>query len=316
MRATALLAAVLLVLAARALPLPAQAGETTGSVRLEVGVQPEQVTVGDPFRVALRVRVPAGTRVVFAEVVDGDSLQAAAPMAVDTADAGAPAALFTLVAWIAGAPLQATVPLRIIGPDGVARLQTVALPLPEVVSVLPAAGEPVAPRPAKGLVVPSMFAVGSVWWWLAVLLGALAALLAALLLLRRQRDGLPAAPFDSRAWAAAQLSDTGAGALLRTGDFVELHRRVSRVLRVYVSQLDSSLGPDLTTTELLAQAAANGWSEDAIEGLREMLGAADRVKFAAHHPAAAEAEAHLAQARGWVEIHPPRDVDDHVRRAA
>jgi hypothetical protein len=287
-----------------------------GELRVDLGLEPERVTVGQPFHVALRVHAPSGVRVEYGDFPGGDTLQAIAPVELAATEAGGSAAIYALVAWVAGAPLEAAAPVRLVGADGVARDWSVPLRLPEVVSVLPPPAEQVEPRPAKGLVVPLTIAPIT-RWWLALLLGALAAVLLAYWLLRRPRGALAEPPVDPRLLALAQLDEAGSSLLGDAGQIPELYRRVSWILRRYLALTAPALSLDLTTTELLGRAWPEAFGAAAAGDLRDILAPADRVKFARHTPAWGEARALLRAARAWVASYPP--AADHAaepRRAA
>src|SRR5690606_30897666 len=139
--------------------------------RVELGVDPAEVTVGQPFRTAIRVSAPPGFRVTYDEFVGTDSIEAVAPPTTMGGEPGTPTALqvYTLAAWVAEPPPSAILRVRISDSTGVERVQNVRLQLPTIVSVLPDEGE-IEPRPARGL-------IGSPgwhfpWWLLFLLLAA------------------------------------------------------------------------------------------------------------------------------------------------
>jgi hypothetical protein len=190
--------------------------------------------------------------------------------------------------------------VRVTDAGGTVSLHEVALRLPVVTSVLPAELEGVEPRPPSGLLLgsPSGFA----WWWLLVALAVLLAAALAWWLLARRGGDAEASPADPREWALAELHS--ARALLEAGSLPELYRRLSWVVRIYIWRLHPELGPDLTTTELLERLRARE-AAGPIVPLEILLGAADRVKFARHHPSVHEAGEELLRAREWVRSFPP-----------
>jgi hypothetical protein len=303
---TSLVAALALLAASASAQAPA-----AGALRVELGVEPEEVTVGEPFYAALRIVPPTGFQVEYADIAGGDSLQALGPVQLTRTPAGDTAAVYTLVAWVAGAPLRVTVPVQVIDPNGVARSHTVALQLPTVISVLPAGAdtdaEAIAPQPPKGLIVPPLFASFPWWWWLALLLGALLAAWLAYRLLRRRAPEEVQLDIDPREWALRQLDDRGAGAHLRSGEFTILFKHVSWVARTYVFRVRGELSPDLTTTELIERFGASDVDAGLVRALAEILFSADRVKFARHRASAVEAENLLRGARAWVREYPPAE---------
>jgi len=299
-----LLAAALAPLGTTPLPF-AQAQDPAGAgvpPRVELGVEPDRVMVGTPFRSLVRIVPPAGGRVEYLPFAGGDSLQAiGAPEPIPSGGDGGVAA-YPLVAWVAGTALEASVPVRITAADGTARMLAIRLQLPRVVGILPA-GEDLAPRPARGLIVPDP-GRGPSFGWLALLLLALGAGLLGWRMLANRADEPLAAPPDPQAWALAQLEGSGPAELLDSGRLRELHDRVSWVLRSYLWRLDPALGRDLTTTELEPRMRLRGADPVTSDGLRDLLDRADRVKFARHQPDRDEAEHMLADARSWIRARP------------
>lgn len=298
-----------IVPAASATQLPAASG-----VRVEVGADPLVVRVGEPFRTAVRIVVPDGQRVEIGAFLLNDSLGAAGDPEIGRDDTGAATAVFPLVAWVAGAPLAAVLPVRVTADDGSSRVIEIALRLPEVTSVLPAPGDgaEVVPRPPRGMV-PLAAPSSSAWPWLLLLmaLAAIAALLAWWLRRRPVTAAVTTAAADPREWALAQLGPDGAGGLLASRDLPALATHVSRVLRGYVGRVRPALGEDLTTTEVVDGVGADRAAPEIGLELRGMLGLADRVKFARHRPSFEEAERLLAEARRWVSRYPPSDPGSH-----
>lgn len=289
-----------------ALLLPMAAGEAaaqraaTGELRVNAGVDPDTVTVGERFRSALRIVVPRGYRVEFQEITASDSAEAASPVRVIEQGDTAVAALYELAAWVTGDSLRVSAAVRLIAPDGQATEHRLPLALPVVASVLPSADEPVSPRPLKGLVAPPGPARPFPWWWLLLAAAVLGALIYAWWRFRR-RDG--SAFEDPRKWAVRELD-----ALLATGDAgepLELYRKGSRVLREYLARIDSDLGTDLTTGELTVRARAQRVAEPLARQLAYLLEDADRVKFSADHASSlAEARSAVQAAREFVLAHP------------
>lgn len=298
-------------------PRIAAAQAPSGNVRIEIGVEPARVRVGEPFRTAVRVIPPAGFTAEVGDFSPTDSLGMAAPTVAGAAEGEGVAAVFSLAAWVAGAPLAASVPVRLTAQDGTVRTLSVDLRLPVVESVLPAAGDSVQPRPPRGLAAMPAPATFPTWWWLVALIGALLALVFGYRLLLRERErefGEPAA--DPREWALAQLGVGSAGSILDGGDARLVAGRVSWVVRAYLERTDRVLGRDLTTTELLTRFAAGERNRGFAPALRELLTLADLVKFAGRGMTVAEGERMLGDARAWVTDYPPADVADTVSRAA
>lgn len=177
----------------------------------------------------------------------------------------------------------------------------------EVASVLPKEGEAAAKdiRDVKPLL-----PLERPWPW--PLIGALAALLALGLGLwwwrRRRRRPAPSAPplpAHEVAFAAlARLRQTDwSDALALRRAYFEL----SEVLRTYIEARFGLNATDLTTEEILRRLGGLSELEAAAgEGLRRFLFDTDRVKFAAHSPAAEEIQATYERALSFVETTRPR----------
>lgn len=292
-------AAVALVLAAAG---PAAARQAAPPLRVSSAVAPETVTVGDRFRSVLQVVVPEGASVEFSPAAVGDTLQPADSLRVIPGRAGEPPiAAYSLVAWVAGTPLEARVPVRVALADGSAATYLVPLRLPVVRSVLPADTAGLEPRPAHG-VLPLPDEPRPWWPWaaLAALLLALAA--AGSWFHRRRASARPGAELPPRERALAALERIAAGG---AAPGAALYPPVTRVLRGYLAEAGARWGADLTTRELLERLREDGVAEEHREPLAALLRHADRVKFARHSPAAGEVERFLVGAREWIRAYPP-----------
>ena len=267
-------------------------------------VAPETVTVGERFRSVLQVVVPAGATVDFSPLAAGDTLQPVDSVRVIPGRSGEPPiASYSLVAWVAGAPLRAQAPVRVALPDGSAATYLLPLRLPVVRSVLPADTAGVEPRPARGLLaVPG--AGRPLWPWIVALTALLAAGVA--WLLRRRRPQVQEEEPTPRERALAALDRIAAERGGRAEADV-LYAGATRALRRYVGELEASWGADLTTRELLTTLGSEGVAPDVREELWRLLQHADGVKFARYSPTAEEVEAFLAGARRWVRAYPPAE---------
>src|SRR5690606_13042052 len=208
------------------------AAQDAAPLRVSAAVAPETVTVGDRFRSVVQLVVPAGASVEFPRLEVGATVHLVASVRGIPARAGEPPiASYSLVAWVAEAPLTAQAPVRVTLPDGTAATYLVPLRLPVVRSVLPADTAGVRPRPARGLL--PVDASGRRWWPWILLLGALAALA---VVLRMRRRPAPAVPATARERALAELArlerEWGSG---RCGP-ASLYPAVTRVLRGYLAE--------------------------------------------------------------------------------
>jgi hypothetical protein len=286
-----------------------------GRVTAELGVEPEEVTVGQPFHSGIRLRVPPGFRVEYDAPASGDSLELVAAARSRAPEGTDSLTIFTLIAWAAGPIPAVEVRARIIGPDGTESVRSVGLRMPEVRSVLPAPGEEeVQPRPARGVFVPSPFASYPGWWWLMLLIGALLAALVGYLLLRRDRAEPAPLPADPREVALARLAEASRWIASGPAGSHRFYEEMSGALRRYLDHLDPSLGVDRTTTELTHAFAALEADPRIHEGLSGLLDRADAVKFARRTVSAEGASADAVTAEAWVREYPPPAVEE--RRTA
>ena len=299
------------------LPSASLSGQATEGVRAEVGAEPAAVRVGEPFTAALRVVAPPGVQVEYGEPAPSDSLQLLAPVDLGPGEGDVGGiALYRMVAWVAGTPLRAVVPVQLITPDGETEERWVRLHLPEVESVLPAEDEAIEPRPARGVISPPLIGQGTWFWWL-LLVGVLLAILLAYALLERARRALEDAtvPVDPRAWALRRLDAVGEGANSDASQRALVHHRVVRILRSYCALVDRGWSPDLTTSEVVLRV-----SEDEGEGpgreLGAILHAADRVRFGGLQAPPGRAAEIIERARVWVSLYPAGLAPSDSPRAA
>ena len=265
-------AALLLVVLQQGAPTPAR-------VQMGIVVRPETVTVGDPFRVSVRVRAPAGATIEFpaapdsaadVEALDTRRVAPAAPGAAveQTAD-------YRLVAWNVG-----RVPLEL--PDVVVRLagggvQRVSLAdaAVEVRSVLPADTALRVPKPPRPpLVAPTP------WWVWALLAAAVAALLWILYRLwrRRRGRGAPALVVDPYDAAQREFARVEALGLVDAGERGRYAALMVDGVRDYLAARFGAAPLSLTSRELLA--ALRDVRSVPAARLAPLLEEVDQVKFA------------------------------------
>ncbi|MEX2584669.1 MAG: hypothetical protein WD766_15475 [Gemmatimonadota bacterium] len=297
-RGAAALSALLLGLIAS----PSRAQVDAGLLRVEVGVDPAVVTVGEPFRSVLRVTAPSGVSVEYGSVQERDSVQAIATHTVGEDGAGVPVATYELVAWAAGDSIPVVVVVRLVEPDGQVRVQSVRLRTPSVRSVLPAGGAEVQPRPAKSLFVPPLFGEWSYWWLLALLLaGIVAGIVGYRMLAHRRREEETPVYIDPRVWAMAQLDALDSPEAGPLDPSAVVHRS-TWIIRTYLYRVEPACSADLTTAEILARFGSASGGE---AGLARLLDRADRVKFAGTPIGRDAARELVDDARAWVSSFPP-----------
>ena len=248
-------------------------------VQVGVTVEPDTVTVGRPFTVAVRVRAPLGATVEFPAAPDSTApVQAIDPPAVGSgADSSAVdrVARYRVAAWDTGdqpivlAPVQVTV-------GGVTREYRIAPRDVHVRSVLPADTAQRVPKPARALFeFPGL-------WWLPWLLGALVAALVGVLLWwwwrRRRVPAAPARRADPYAEAEARFARVDALRLVEAGERGRYVALTLEVVRDFLARRYPPASPSLTSRELLAAMA--GERTLPLERLAGLLHEGDLVKFA------------------------------------
>lgn len=306
----AMLLAPLLALA-QVPPPPAGAQSYEGpGLRVSTAVLPETVTIGEPFRTVLRVHDPGGS-VTFSAPAAGDSLQQVDSLRVE---GGAdPTAVYTLVAWYAEAPLETRVPVRVTSADGTGVDYRIGLRLPHVRSVLPADTAGLEPRPARGLLATG--GGGRAWWPWLLLLAVLLLAAAAHLLLRRRRTAAVAGE-GARERALRRLEELLPGTAGHRAGPERLYPAATEVLRDYLAESSLEWGRELTSTELLARAAAAGVVGVELTTLSGLLAHADAVKFGRHRPRPPEIERFVAELRVVIERLPADSAVSEAEVAA
>ncbi len=288
------------------------------AVQAGVSVRPDTVTVGDPFTIAVRVRVPRDARVVWPSIADSTAdIAPRAPMVrrdVDVADSGRGAfrdelAEFVVAAWDTGQLATDWPPvLVVVGNDTVpVRLADARV---YVRSVLSADTAEHVPRPAK----PPFPQTAPWWerWWPALLL--LAALAALAWWRRRRRQApmtaampSPLGPYEHALHAFERLER------LALTDAGEPGRAVTLsldILRGYLVSRQPRVSLAQTSAELLAVVG-----EDArvpVPELVHLLVAADAVKYARRALDATDAHTLLRDARRLVEEIERRDREQRA----
>ena len=287
--------------ATRAPAAPA-GGSDAIPVQMGVSVRPESVTVGDPFVVTVRIRVPRGASVVFP--VGPDSAAAAELLdprrMAASADSAEFSATYRLAAWNVG-----EVPLALAPVEVRLGTQRRAVPLTAaavfVRSVLPADSTQRAPKPPR----PPIETPRSLWWlWLLALLAL--ALLAWLIWrwMRRRDEAADAPAVDPYEAAEREFDRVARLGLVEAGERGRYVALVVDVMRDYLAHRVPGAPASLTSTELLGQVGGNASVPTA--RLAPLLAEADLVKFARRGVTAERAQAIGAEAR---------EIVRHVHRA-
>ena len=277
-----------------------QGGATTPPVPVQRGivVQPETVTVGDPFRVIVRVRAPRGATVDFPSAVDsGLKVESLDPVSVQPGTDSSvveQTATYRLAAWDIG-----RLPIRLA--DIVVRQADVTRRLPfgddvsiEVASVLPADSAqrvPKAPRPLIEFGPP---------WWLWLLVGLIAAALVGLLWWWWRRRRAPASPpLDAYALAQREFARVEALELVASGERGQHVALMADVVRDYLAREVAPARTSLTTGELAHALRVD--RRVPVARLLSLLHEVDLVKFAGAPVSADRASAIGLEARAIVD---------------
>jgi hypothetical protein len=247
-------------------------------VQMGLTIQPDTVTVGDPYLVMVRVRAPPGTRMAFPAPPDtGGTVEGVDPVIerVVTADPNAEdrTAIYRLAAWDTG---QVAVELGAVELTGaVERSLAIQDPTVFVRSVLPTDTALQVPKPARDI-----FGTERSWWWL-VLLALLAAAIIGLLFWwwwrrrKRPRPQLVEDPFVRAEREFAALAELGLPEAGEPGRHVAL---ATEVMRDYLAGRLGEADASHTTAELMRALAAR--RELPLDTLGTLLLEADLVKFA------------------------------------
>ncbi|MHB1863733.1 MAG: DUF4381 family protein [Gemmatimonadaceae bacterium] len=256
--------------------LPAFTARGQGPARSGTVIRPDTVTVGQPFRVDVRVRAAAGATIIFPPGPDSaGGVQALDPRVITDAHAAGAVdqtASYRLAAWNVGT-LRVGLPDVIVEADGRQTLVPLAGLTVFVKSVLPADSSLRVARPARDLLVSP-----AVPWWIVGVL-ALIAFLLWVSWRRRRRGGPPAAPsIDPFARAEREFARVAALGLVEAGERGRYVALVVEVLRDYLVARYPRATLSLTSDELAAE--LRGAAAVPHDALHRLLLEADLVKFA------------------------------------
>jgi hypothetical protein len=274
-----------------------QAGAAGAQVQMGYSVVPETVTVGDPFRVTVRIRAPLGASVTFpAEPDSGAAVEALdSRQERQTPDS---LALDVIATWRLAAWDTGNQALRlghvVVNVGGRERRIPLSALMVHVRSVLPADTTLHIPKPQRDL-----FEFGRPWWHY------LLALLAALGIIglfwwwwyrRRKRRGEPVE--DPFAEAQEEFDRVERLGLVEAGERGRYVALMVEVLRTYLARRVPDAHPSLTTSELLI--AVREHPSVPVNRLALILADADLVKFARRATTAERARELGTEARGIV----------------
>jgi hypothetical protein len=306
--------------ASRAAP-PARETTDLGGIVATASASPQIVEVGQAIEVRIEFEDKTGGEFARSIALElPESAQSADSPALGdfdilalrgpTVDAsGRATVLLSLASYDAG---DAVLPaLKVSWMRDGARVEgEVKLPTVRIASLVGEEADPTKFRDIQGEV-----AVPRVLQWgflagIAVIALAVAAIVAWLLL--RKRPAVVLAPHE---WAHAELARIEREALASRGEFGRYYDELTAVVRGYVARRFAIPADRQTSREFAAAAQSHSeFPADETTRLRELLRLADLVKFAAAQPTREECDAHLAEARAFVERTKP--IDDPARTAS
>ncbi|HEY5218189.1 MAG TPA: hypothetical protein VIJ16_00195 [Gemmatimonadaceae bacterium] len=275
--------------------VPVLSARAQRPVLFDTRIQPETVTVGQPFVARVHVLAPAGASIVFPDGPDSlASVQLLDPRALangrvtNSVDL---TATYRLAAWDVGT-------LRLALPDVIVHFGTTAQRVPLgtltvfVKSVLPVDTALREPKPARDLLVG-----WAIPWWILAVLGIIAFLI--WLAWRRQRTAPPqraqVTPFER---AEREFTRVAALGLVEAGERGRYVALVVEVLRDYLNERFALASLALTSDELVAE--LRGAPSIPLDRLARLLHDVDFVKFARRPLSTEQALVLGREARGIV----------------
>ena len=266
-------------------------------VQMGYSIEPESVTVGDPFRLTVRIHAPLGASVEFPAGPDSGAAvealdprqerQASDSVAMDVTG------IWRLAAWDIG-DQSLRIHDVVIRLDGRERRIPLSALKVYVKTVLPADTAKRIPKPQRAI-----FEFGLPWWYW--LLAALAVI--GLIGLfwwwwhrrRKRRKGEVADPFADAETEFERVERLGLVEAGERGRYVAL---MVEILRTYLSRITPDAHTSLTTNELLISVREN--RSVPVNRLALVLTDADLVKFARRATTAERARELATEARGIV----------------
>jgi hypothetical protein len=291
-----------------------QTGGAAPRIQRGIEVDPDTVTVGDPFWVRVRVRTVRGATIAFPSTPDSGAVEALDRVVVTpSADSTITeqTATYRVAAWDVGdQPIRfADAVISVDGSERRVALDGISI---FVRSVLPADSTLHVEKPQR-----SVLELRPPWWrWLLVALAVIAVLLLLWWLYRRLRRRVKSTvvrdPWEVAEEEFARVEGMGLVAAGERGRHVSL---MVEVLRDYLAHVLPPARPSLTTLELLG--ALRGDARVPTNRLAALLAEADLVKFARRSLTSDRASQLGADARGIASsVHGASDPTANVERAA
>jgi hypothetical protein len=274
--------------------LPALAADVKVSAKAAVS----EVTVGQRFVVDVQASGPAGTTWRFPSEPGDDKVEL---RPAPTPAAGPGAFSYEAAAFAVGDVAVPAIAVKYRLPDGTeGEAKTEAIPL-RIASLLPKAESERKLADIRG---PVKLPLGPFFWGG---LAALALLLAAAVAGLRRRRRRPAAPvvvvapeLPPDAEALAALEALAASEALAAEDLKPFYVALAEVAKRYLERRLGAPILEMTSVEAVGFVRSSGAACDLASPLRDLMGAADQVKFARGHGERPTAERHLVAVRAMV----------------
>ena len=255
-----------------------------------------EVSVGETFTVEVRAEGPAGSSFTFpAELADEKAQLTMEPGQGEVRRYRA--AVFALE--------DAQVPpiaVRYRLADGTAgEVKTAAIPL-HVTTLLPKNKEE---QKLADVRPPVVLDIARLFWIALGVLGTILVALAMWLWWKRRRRAAPAPPpvpaLPPHQQARLALDALAASGRLARGEFRPFYIELTSIAKIYLERRLSAPIVEMTTAEMLAYLRQEPLTSESAPLLRDLSGAADRIKFARGSGLAEEGERHLQAVRALID---------------
>ncbi|HEY7515073.1 MAG TPA: hypothetical protein VIC87_11375 [Vicinamibacteria bacterium] len=290
-----MLQALILALAAAAPPPEKPASP----VQVEASPSKTEVTVGEAFTIEVKATGPAGTSYTFAAEAEHEQLELRTP--ANAATSPMPGLhRYGATLYALGEVEIPPIPVKYRLPDGSEGMaQTEPLKV-KVVSLLPKDAEAQKLSDIRG---PVGLDVGRAFW-----VGLAAAVLVVVALVlwlwRRKRKStvqeLPAPEVPPDEEALRALERLAASGQIGRGEMRPFYIALTEIAKRYLERRLGAPVQEMTSAEMIAFLREGPHEQALLAPLRELAGAADRVKFARGEGLREEAERHLAAARSVI----------------
>jgi len=281
----------------------ARGAETSGAPAVSViaTASKAEAAVGETFVVEVRSSGPAGTTWTFPAEAGDEQVELRVDPAPDAAEDTAPGVRRYVAAAFALSEAHVP-PIEVAyrlpnGNEGTA--STSPIPI-RMLSVLPKDPGEHKLADIRG---PASLALGRAFW-IAAAAATLALVALAYWMVRRRRAAelsRPAAPpIAPDAAALAALERLAASGLLARAELRAFYIELAAIAKRYLEERLGAPVLEMTSSEAVAFLRGHPAGLDSAPALRELAGAADRVKFARGGALAVEAERHLAGVRSII----------------